>query len=714
MDTKELELRCACCKQPVLSLKCLPCLHSIGICEKSDCRESLEQEGVFCSRCKENFRLQIDACPTHTFAVRKAFQEQHDKEGLHCNEDHETPKPAVVYCSHCPANLCQECWDHHKSRRVLSRHTVLPLEEALRTGVGLQSYAEVCTDHGEAAIIYCHTCQQMVCLLCTKTGSHQEHTFLRLDDKLKEKAVATLSLCASSSESTTKRLNSLSKDVDSKIATLKQQAEGAKAKVAAMIEDMLKEVRSRGDVLIAEIERVEEEGRNELETFKEEEINSKLIKLATYKEITEELVSKGIPEEQVSLKRAVVDRMAYLSNVIFPPSFPVFPSVYFEQPLNLSAVKAEVSAMGLISRGVCPANCTMEGVSVSQDIVFYRPWADTPLSFDVITKDNMGKQCVTGGEMVQAVLTPTTCGVPLWGEVRDQGDGTYSVTFQQLPADHSELLVTVNGDPIKGGPLTVKLMCIRDVGVQCSHLEAPNERYYRAVTVGRDGQLMATDNLNREVCLFNTNGVFLSSFKLTKGTCYNGIAELSQGNIAVSCYDENFIMLFSSNGRFMRKFGSSQLKGPRGLAVLSNRLFVADRCNHRVCVFTEEGQFLHAFGGAGSDPENLNHPDQVAVSNRHEIYVTDTGNKCVKVYQPNGIYTRKAALIDGASGLTVMQDGHVVVTSFWNKEVVIFSPKGLRVHSFTAEGPEHPYGIVFGRSGHLYAANLAKPTISQF
>ena len=714
MDTTELKLRCVSCDRPVRTLKCLPCLHAAGMCEERPCMENLSQRGLICSECDETFTVPLGGFPTHSFAVRKAFRQQHTKEGLLCNEEHDEPHAALVYCCQCSANLCQECWDLHKSRRVLNRHSVFLLEEALETGVGLKECTQVCAEHGELSNLYCHVCHQLVCFVCTTSGSHRQHKVLVADEELKVNTKATLSTCVSSAKSSIENLSGVSREVDRQVAKLKEQSTSAKAKVNKMIEGLMSELSSRREALIAEIEQTEDEGTRQLEHFREEHVNSKITKLTTCKERTQDVIENGIVEEQISLRRPIVDRISHLSLTSVTPSLPIFPNVDFEEPPNLMDVKRVLSGLGSVSKGVDPPNCSMRGVSVSESIVLYRPWADVPLSFEVVTNDRAGKQWLVGGENVQAIIIPTTFGVPVRGQVEDNGDGTYHVDFKCLPADQSELVVTVNDEQVKGSPVKVNLMNKTDLGATKYELNISGQQWFRALTVGRDGSLIATDNYNHQVCLFDESGTQTSTIQLDTNGRYNGIAELSQGNIAVSSYYDNLVKVFTPQGQVVANFGSKRLNGPKGLAVSNGRIFVVDRCNHRVCVFSEDGRFSHTFGSFGSDPEQLHHPDQIAISKTGYVYVSDWGNKSVKIFKQDGNFVRKLNRISAPSGLAVTNDGHLVVTSFWENSVLIFNAKGERIHSFSNEGPGHPYGLAFGKAGHLYIANLGSQGIVRY
>ena len=215
-----------------------------------------------------------------------------------------------------------------------------------------------------------------------------------------------------------------------------------------------------------------------------------------------------------------------------------------------------MSKLGSLTCGACPQNCTVEDLRAPFDegVLLIR---SLPLMFTVITrnKDNKPRQ---GGDKVLATLSPSTCGVPVVGRVEDRGDGAYQVQFDTLPAPHCQLKVTVNGGHTRGSPMVVKLGTVIDIDKVIAVYNDPTEkRSFRALAVGRDGVLLATDNMNSKVCIFNQAGHIVRHFQL-KGSCANfeGIAEFQHGNIAVSNYTNNSIQVYTASGQFVQQFDS--------------------------------------------------------------------------------------------------------------------------------------------------------------
>jgi DNA-binding beta-propeller fold protein YncE len=61
---------------------------------------------------------------------------------------------------------------------------------------------------------------------------------------------------------------------------------------------------------------------------------------------------------------------------------------------------------------------------------------------------------------------------------------------------------------------------------------------------------------------------------------------------------------------------------------------VADSWNHRIQLFAPDGKFIAAWGSKGKGDGQLDTPYGLAVDGRGRVYVADTGNHRVVVFQP--------------------------------------------------------------------------------
>jgi len=61
---------------------------------------------------------------------------------------------------------------------------------------------------------------------------------------------------------------------------------------------------------------------------------------------------------------------------------------------------------------------------------------------------------------------------------------------------------------------------------------------------------------------------------------------------------------------------------------------MADTLRQTVTVFTADGQYLFRFGGLGARPGDLGYPSDVGMDQAGRLYVTETANARLQVFEP--------------------------------------------------------------------------------
>ena len=750
LEVGEVDLSCIFCGQEVNQLKCLPCLHPVGICEKKDCQRRITLQRISCLQCNEVFEVGSGGLPPHSLAARQVLKREQKKKGLFCHEDHEEPQAAVVYCSDCPGPLCEECRAVHQSLKALKKHKLVSIDEALAGGLAEPGDSSICPTHKEPLKFYCHDCQDMVCMACRVVGAHQPHTVVFVDGmELEETDKRPFVHCIKSAVVGIEKMAASVQAVDNQLVQLHQEGNRCKQDIVELKDYIIEAITTRCALLVAEVEEVEQKRRDDLEEHKKA-LQHQMNRLEQFKTSTEEIVREGTAREQLSVRRVMVQRMSTLSSTPTPPPPPFSSSIHFVREKRADLEKV-LSTMGRVSRGAHPPSCTTEGLPVADDTVECRPWG-RPLSFTVVARDHTGSRCLYGGENVQAVLTPTTCGAPVSGQVEDNRDGTYQVEFKCVPSNQSKLVVTMNESDIKGSP--VKVLAVSTPTVKEEIRDPDIKRSYVALSLRKDGSLLATDVENDEVCIFNKNGKLVQSFKASF-TEKTDIVELSDGNIAVSYCQDEFIKIYTPHGELGKEFGSDLLENPPGLAVNNKgQLFVVDTDKCKVFVYSEDGEFQYSFGSEGSDLGELECPVRICIGQDGLVYVGDFGDvsngsdsdgedgedsgddgddsgdggdedegdggdvdvgegeedggHCyVLVFQQDGQFIQQFGkdVLKAPGGIATFEDGHIVVTSSDTDKLFIFTPSGECVHEIKDVGLSCPYGVVVDENGFIFVVD---------
>ncbi len=181
--------------------------------------------------------------------------------------------------------------------------------------------------------------------------------------------------------------------------------------------------------------------------------------------------------------------------------------------------------------------------------------------------------------------------------------------------------------------------------------------------------------------------------------------------------------------------GGQTFSAPRGLAFAPDgSLFAADSRNNRIVHLDANGLYLNSWGGNanvldGPAPEGLfNEPWGVAVGPDGLVYVTDTWNHRVQVFNPDGRFVRMWSefLADGVldsfwgpRGIAVDAQNRVYVTDTGKQRVVIFDSQGNYLTQFGSRGMvvgqlDEPVGIAVDSAGKVYIADTWNNRVQVF
>lgn len=169
------------------------------------------------------------------------------------------------------------------------------------------------------------------------------------------------------------------------------------------------------------------------------------------------------------------------------------------------------------------------------------------------------------------------------------------------------------------------------------------------------------------------------------GVCVDRI-----GRIIVADRRNHRIQIFDQNGVFLTKFGSQgfgngQFELPAGITTdPDNRIVVVDKDNHRVQVFNSNGHFIFKFGSVGSESGQFQYPWGVAVNSRGDILISDTRNHRLQLFNKNGAflarhnfdsyyYYRDLLGLVMPRGVCFLPHGKIIVSDFDNHRLLILN-----------------------------------------
>lgn len=191
----------------------------------------------------------------------------------------------------------------------------------------------------------------------------------------------------------------------------------------------------------------------------------------------------------------------------------------------------------------------------------------------------------------------------------------------------------------------------------------------------------------------------------------------------------------SSRYRFLYDLNSNTseigaLNQPAGVAVdSSGNIYVSDTVNSRVVVFDDLGKIRFNFGKLGDKPGELNAPMALAVDPKtQKVYVADSSNNRVQVFNNNGefiaIIDLNKALGDKDKpvrpiGVAVSSSGNIYVSDADNNYIRVYNENSGFLFKFGGFGAQDgklclPVGLFIDKADNVYVVDMNNARVQIF
>ena len=253
------------------------------------------------------------------------------------------------------------------------------------------------------------------------------------------------------------------------------------------------------------------------------------------------------------------------------------------------------------------------------------------------------------------------------------------------------------------------------------------------IAVSDDGNtLYVSDTALQQVLIFNFAQKTFSTFD---GFAHPlGLALDGQQNLYVVDQVKRGVSVRDPSGKEIRFITDKSLIRPTGIALDRTRgkFYVVDTANvkvdeHNVKVFSLDGALLgHVGSGYGPQEGGLMYATYCALDAEGNLYVGDTVNNRVEVFDPNGKYLRTVGSggdtpghFGRAKGVAIDTLGDLyVVDSAWSN-VQIFNRNGQPLMFFADRGPmpgllRNPTAIAIDKNNHIYVGDLIDHRVEEY
>ena len=643
---------------------------------------------------------------------------KHKPEGeteLKCDECGDDNDPVVALCVDCELYLCQDCNKPHSKKN--KTHDIVSLRLVTGEETAGQPTRKVlyCPNHQKNELdYYCNTCDKIVCLYCT-VKDHVGHTHDIVEKTASEHRNVLRKIITPVDE----MIENLSKAEANIVSTqekIKEQANEIDQDIDKCYYEQLKELNKRHKQLKEQLHnavlRKDEALKKQLEEMKS--VQDELVGL---KELREELEKTSDCKVLSKKQQDVEDQLKKVSdrhNNLITCTLPVESYTMAFNPSKEPCVQLGHLCTDLTAEVSLMPKCAVVNKKVKLHIQ---------------SKDGKGQTYPRGGSKVVVELKSSTGGITV-GKITDNNDGSYVASFVPEQVGEAKVLVSINGEQIKGSPYSIVVRNYQAIDKPSKIVNNDGSMGGPwGVAFSRNGLWAVADHTKHCVYIFDNdqlvrkfgsngsnNGQFISP-------C--GVAFDSHNHLYVVDYGNHRVQKFDTNGNYLLQFGSKgasdgQLNEPRGVTVHNDKVYIAVYRNKCISVFQTNGKFCISFGS-----DQLGHPYDVTVSANNHLLVADY-NSCIYTYTLDGHYVRKFGTpgssrgqLDTPRSLTTDLNGFIIVADTNNHRVSIFDKDHNCIHCFGSNGTangqfSYPRGIAVSSNGSIYVTDHDNKRIQIF
>ena len=729
----EEQLTCPICLEQYTNPKFLPCFHSF--CSK--CLENVPlelQQGSYtlpCPTCRSPCQLSqqgLQALPS-SFTINNLSEVYNLMKKVsgnrHASCDRCNSSDADRYCKQCAKFLCQPCLLVHNE--WMTDHETLSLDEVVNTAYQLpQAKSEAisnCTQHSEPLKVYCETCEELICQLCT-VKKHRDHDYDVVGDAFAKHKLAI----ESSLQPLNQKIHRLAEALANLIKRREEIAnQGGRVKSEIHLEiKRLKQLLDQTEIQLVKEVDVTLKYKLDVTSHQTKEAEGLLVQLTECNDHVQQSLKVGTPHQILKTKSQMIRRTENLIATSKEQTFEPFVQADIEF-VKKGTLDDTIRNIGKISYATSSVTSSHQ----------YIPIVGQQSTISVYLSLQDGRPAPIPSSLIKLQLSPPDGKESIQCSIKDssQPAGQYNVVFTPNTRGVHQLHVTILDSALPGSPMSIPVSFpskMRDTPVKTigTGLNKPT-----GIAVTDDGQVIVCEDMGHCVTVIDSkDGRKVRSF----GSHGSGRGQLSRpedvaitskGTLLVTDWGNHRIQEFTMDGECISCVGSKgnsplQFSDPHSIAInkTTGQVCVVDYGYHRVQVLNADLTFSHMFGSRGSGQGQFQCPHGIAIDSQGLVYVANSGNNRIQQFTPGGKHLSSFGTKGSAPGqLTCPLDIAVddndllyICEGDTNSRVSVFTTTGEFVHCFGKDQVAFPYRLAFDKCGNLYASDYRKNDVKIF
>ena len=709
------EITCAVCHEHYLDPKILPCCHYYC----NECVRALADRGnqFACPQCRKPAQLPANGdpavLPTAYFVnrikdVHGKMEKARGRVAARCEMCSEGK--AEAFCRQCTEFICSDCArSHEKMKTKFPGHKVVSLEE-LRVGGAKQipttpAPPMICEAHEKRMKLYCFDCGSLICRDCTVVD-HIGHKFefakkCAVEYRYKaSKGIQQLAEIASGISDTIKRTKEREDEIH-------EEGRQVSASITATFDDIRRILARHEAKLQKEAFELVETKLASL-TVQGKNLQLALAEVQSLSDFVQRNVEGATDEELMTVHKQIENNVVEQRQRF---------TQLDREPVEGANVSEKISIATALRQFTAeitpdPSQCSVSGPGLETTEI----GKETHVTVAAVFTDDHCSEILLA---VEGELSSRVDGSVIKIQGTSKGKGHYQLAYTPITRGRHSLSITVNGRQIMGSPfqslvrlhptqLGKPVKSIKGVGI------------IRAMAIAADERFVVSSD--RNIVVLAKSGEKLNTIACSGKPI--GVAVDDIGHIYVALSDDKCLCKFDENGRKLKEV-KGKLQNPGGVNIINNQVFVCDRGNHRIVVFSTELELLWSFGTNGSGYGQFCRPQFIVQDGEGQLWITDYHNHRLCVFTADGKYQRSVVkpadkgMLDLPMGIACDSD-YVYVSEYGGGHCVsVFTVAGDFVHSFGGYGRGEgefvdPFGVSVDRDGFLYVCDHSNSRIQVY